>query len=402
MKKYVIQPGDTLYQISRRTGVRVPLLLAANPQIQNPDKLMVGTTIVIPELGKPAKDKVEKSAHAQDETVPAYFGFVWPHQAAEGDTWQKIAERYGVKLEQLHHTNPEAAEAGEPAVGSVVYVPTGALPVPDRTEGIPQVNTPHYPGSPVLYPNVPVPAPAPGPYAPGAWPQSFPGQGVAPMQSPAPAGTAESADEVTYGGAKHDTPQPMAKGVPVSPYPQGGMASYGQYPDYMYGYPQPYPMYQYPYPSYYAPYVQYPGYFTGGAMPYPTWQAMGNQAPVTETPPEGATTAAPAADSEPYGPNTHNPYRPDDEFGRAEGFIEGFVEGPNQEAQWFADDEGSSSFSFSDGWTSESMRTFDQEADADTAGVEQVARRHAETPDTSHDDEEGWSGTLTIRLDEDK
>lgn len=181
-----------------------------------------------------------------------------------------------------------------------------------------------------------------------------------------------------------------------------GMGPYGQYPDYMYGYPQPYPMQQYPYPSYYAPYVQYPGYFTGGAMPYPTWQAMGNQAPVTGVPTEGATTAAPAPasapDSELYGPNTHNPYRPDGEFGRVEGSVEGF----HGETQWFADDEGSSSFSFSDGWTSESMRTFDQEADADTAGVEHVARGIEEEPETSRDDEEGWSGTLTIRLDEDK
>ncbi|MCL6589224.1 MAG: LysM peptidoglycan-binding domain-containing protein [Firmicutes bacterium] len=35
--EYLIQPGDTLYAISRRYGITVDQLLAANPQVTNLD-----------------------------------------------------------------------------------------------------------------------------------------------------------------------------------------------------------------------------------------------------------------------------------------------------------------------------------------------------------------------------
>lgn len=130
MKKYVVKPGDTLYQISKRTGVRIPLLLAANPQIQDPSQLMAGMDMVIPELGKPAKGEPAAKSAKPSATMPPYFGFVWPHQVAQGETWDALAKKYGVKLEQLHHVNPEAAQAGKLQPGDIVYVPTAAYPTP--------------------------------------------------------------------------------------------------------------------------------------------------------------------------------------------------------------------------------------------------------------------------------
>src|SRR5579875_2406196 len=93
LKKYVIRPGDTLYQISKRTGIRLPLLLASNPQITNPNQLVPGTTIVIPELGKPVSHtpKAASTVPGKPSTtasapktgvkkshIPQYFGFVFP------------------------------------------------------------------------------------------------------------------------------------------------------------------------------------------------------------------------------------------------------------------------------------------------------------------------------------
>ncbi|GMA56298.1 hypothetical protein GCM10025858_08010 [Alicyclobacillus sacchari] len=116
MKKYVVKPGESLYQISRKTGVRLPLLLAANPQIQNANDIVPGMTIVIPELGKPVKSgKAKKSATAkatkQTKAKP-YFGFVWPHHVQAGETWTEIAARYGTSVAQLEHLNPTFA--GQP------------------------------------------------------------------------------------------------------------------------------------------------------------------------------------------------------------------------------------------------------------------------------------------------
>jgi spore coat assembly protein SafA len=45
---YVIQPGDTLFFIAGRFGVTVEDILAANPQITNPDLIFPGQIIEIP------------------------------------------------------------------------------------------------------------------------------------------------------------------------------------------------------------------------------------------------------------------------------------------------------------------------------------------------------------------
>ena len=52
MKKYIVREGDTMWEISKATGVRLNLLLAANPQVTDPNQLQPGSLIVIPELGK--------------------------------------------------------------------------------------------------------------------------------------------------------------------------------------------------------------------------------------------------------------------------------------------------------------------------------------------------------------
>lgn len=45
---YVVRSGDTLSAIARRYNVTLNQLLAANPQITNPDVISVGQTICIP------------------------------------------------------------------------------------------------------------------------------------------------------------------------------------------------------------------------------------------------------------------------------------------------------------------------------------------------------------------
>ncbi len=45
---YTVQPGDWLSAIAFRHGVSLPTLLAANPQIENPNRIFPGQQIVIP------------------------------------------------------------------------------------------------------------------------------------------------------------------------------------------------------------------------------------------------------------------------------------------------------------------------------------------------------------------
>lgn len=48
-RTYVVQPGDTLWNIARRFGVSLDQLIAANPQISDPNRLQPGQVIRIPE-----------------------------------------------------------------------------------------------------------------------------------------------------------------------------------------------------------------------------------------------------------------------------------------------------------------------------------------------------------------
>lgn len=48
MNKYVVQSGDTLWKIAKKTGHSLASIIAANPQIANPDLIMPGQVITIP------------------------------------------------------------------------------------------------------------------------------------------------------------------------------------------------------------------------------------------------------------------------------------------------------------------------------------------------------------------
>lgn len=48
VKEYVVQPGDTLSNIAARFGITVAMILAENPQITDPDNLVVGQVIKLP------------------------------------------------------------------------------------------------------------------------------------------------------------------------------------------------------------------------------------------------------------------------------------------------------------------------------------------------------------------
>ncbi|MDI9260559.1 LysM peptidoglycan-binding domain-containing protein [Alicyclobacillus sendaiensis] len=170
MKKYVVKPGESLYQISRKTGVRLPLILAANPQIKSASDLTPGMTIVIPELGKgtSSKPKPKKAQPKSHQPVrKPYFGYVWPHTVQPGETWATIADRYHVAVEDLEHLNPAIASR-DLTPGLVVYVPLGNQPVlPTDTPA----------AAPGAWMNAPVPGPSDGMPAQHAPDVLFGGQG---------------------------------------------------------------------------------------------------------------------------------------------------------------------------------------------------------------------------------
>lgn len=189
MKKYIVRSGDTMSSISQTTGVRMNLLMAANPQVGDPNRLEPGSVLSIPELGKPSSGGGSASAGSpmpgtaapttgypaagpppahgvqggglgnsgkfggpptlpQSSPVagnaaanqagrptayggsPQYFGFVWPHVVRGGEAWHSIASQYQIPEGNLRRMNPNLPE--QLRAGDIVYVPAqpGQMPAP--------------------------------------------------------------------------------------------------------------------------------------------------------------------------------------------------------------------------------------------------------------------------------
>lgn len=98
MQIYVIQRGDTLWNIARTYNTTVSEIQQAN-EIPNPDRLVVGQTIVIPIVGS----------------------YYW---VRPGDSLWLIGRRFGVNFVELARVNQIPVE-GILQVGTRLYIPPG-------------------------------------------------------------------------------------------------------------------------------------------------------------------------------------------------------------------------------------------------------------------------------------
>ena len=96
-ESYVLRKGDTLFQVSRRFDVPVPVLQAYN-RIKNPGQLREGITLEIP------------------------AGYT----VRRGDTLYAIARTHGVELEELARLNGMGPQATL-KVGRRLFLPPGAV-----------------------------------------------------------------------------------------------------------------------------------------------------------------------------------------------------------------------------------------------------------------------------------
>lgn len=112
---YVVKPGDTIYSIAKRYGIK-PQTIIRNNGLTTPNKLVVGQTLVI--MSDNLKHTVEK-----------------------GDTLYSIARRYGVSLDQLKEANPQLQSPYTLTIGQVINIP-----VTVKKDGTIEVNGYAFPG----------------------------------------------------------------------------------------------------------------------------------------------------------------------------------------------------------------------------------------------------------------
>ncbi|MDJ0755474.1 MAG: LysM peptidoglycan-binding domain-containing protein [Ardenticatenaceae bacterium] len=93
---HTVAPGETLYSISRRYGVSIQDILAAN-NIANPNLIFVGQEIIIPDVDTPAPTQPTPTNPPPGETVV--------HTVRTGDTLNKIASQYGTTVSAIAQAN---------------------------------------------------------------------------------------------------------------------------------------------------------------------------------------------------------------------------------------------------------------------------------------------------------
>lgn len=105
---HVVQPGESLYGLSRRFGIPLQNLIAANPQLTSPSVLMVGQLLQIPAVGQP----------------PNTFTYL----LRPGETLYQVAQRFGISLLSLVAANPQLQDPARILPGQVIYIPRPPAP----------------------------------------------------------------------------------------------------------------------------------------------------------------------------------------------------------------------------------------------------------------------------------
>lgn len=100
---YTVHSGDTLSAIAQRNGVSLSSLIAANPQIKNPNLIYSGQTIHLPNGGSGGGN----------------------HTVRSGDTLSGIAAQNGVSLSSLIAANPQIKNPSLIYPGQTVHIPGG-------------------------------------------------------------------------------------------------------------------------------------------------------------------------------------------------------------------------------------------------------------------------------------
>lgn len=112
---YIVQPGDTFFSIAQQFGVSLAALIAANPQIADPNLIFPGQFITIP------------AGPVPPPIPPPGFSYV----VQPGDTLFIIAQRFRVSLNALIAANPEIANPNLIFPGQIILIPVAEeLPPP--------------------------------------------------------------------------------------------------------------------------------------------------------------------------------------------------------------------------------------------------------------------------------
>ncbi|MGM1021688.1 MAG: LysM peptidoglycan-binding domain-containing protein [Bacillota bacterium] len=138
MKIHIVKKGDTLYLLAQKYNVSLEKVIAANPQLADPNQLSIGQKIKIP------ADPV--AMQEQPSTV-------YQHKVKQGDSLWKLSKAWGVPLKLIIDANSQLKNPNALLVGETVNIPQykgeSSSPATDKKNtGVKQEMTQPKPESP--------------------------------------------------------------------------------------------------------------------------------------------------------------------------------------------------------------------------------------------------------------
>jgi LysM repeat protein len=120
-----LTPGDTLLRVANACDTTVPALLAANPNITQPNRLLVGQLIWMPGRNPAAPARRPAASPVPDNWGQGAFSRCGSTvEVRPGDTFSGIARRCGVTPAQLRAENPRLRNPNLIYTGMVLRVPS--------------------------------------------------------------------------------------------------------------------------------------------------------------------------------------------------------------------------------------------------------------------------------------
>jgi spore coat assembly protein SafA len=196
---YTVVSGDTMFLIAQRNGISLDALLRANPQITNPDLIYPGQTVCIP------------------GAAPVQCADGSQYTVRSGDTLFDIARRNNILLSDLIAANPQIADPNRIFPGQVICIPQPVMPAPMPAPMPMPSPAPAPAPAPAPRPRpIPIPIPIPMPMpcpAPTPMPAPAPVPAPAPLPAPAPGPTTVS--PITEEPVPAPAPMPMPAPAPM-------------------------------------------------------------------------------------------------------------------------------------------------------------------------------------------
>lgn len=128
---YTVEPKDLWGTICKKHGVDSKVMQAANPQVKDINKIVVGMVLTIPAKGstvataKPvATTKPVVAAKPAETAKPATTSSTKVHTVVSGDKLGIIAKKHGTTVEKLCELNNiKLSEAGKIRIGQKIKLP---------------------------------------------------------------------------------------------------------------------------------------------------------------------------------------------------------------------------------------------------------------------------------------